>query len=98
MYIIFMKVHFGRKGFLDPVISITVDVQGVSGWTVLVTCRANEPPRLEMLRLYMTSESLSHIRTKVTLGALESPIWQLNHHIVDNSVQIYKENYLIWFY
>ena len=65
---------------------------------MLVTCRANEPPRLEMLRLYMTSESLSHIRTEVTLGALESPIWQLNHHIVDNSVQIYKENYLIWFY
>ena len=31
---------------LDPVISITVDVQGVSGWTVLVTCRANETPSL----------------------------------------------------
>ena len=91
-------VYFGKWLFLGPVVSITVYVQGVSGWTVLVTRRANEPPCLEMLGLNMTSESLSNIRTKITFGALESPIWQLNHHIVDNSVQIYKENYLIWFY
>lgn len=84
-------IYFGKnKGFLDPMISITVDVQGVSGWTVLVTCRANEPSCLEMFGFYVTSESLSHIRAKVTLGALKSPIWQLNHHIVDNSIQIYK--------
>ena len=37
---------FGKKIILDPVISITVNVQGVSGWTVLVTCRANETPSL----------------------------------------------------
>ena len=43
-----------------------------------------------MFGFYVTSESLSHIRAKVTLGALKSPIWQLNHHIVDNSIQIYK--------
>ena len=44
-----------EKANLYPVISITVDVQGVSGGTMLVTGRANETPSLEMFRLNVTS-------------------------------------------
>ena len=46
---------------LDPVISVPVNVQRVSGWAVLVTCGAYEASSFKMFRLNVTSHALSYI-------------------------------------